>query len=203
MGTLETFAKRFRELREESGLKQVEIGDKLGVSRGAISFYENGDRTPDIDFAAKAANFFGVTSDYILGLSDIKKPDASLQAAVGYTGLEESSAETLHALPCSEKEIVNWLLSDEDSRKALRRIAELKQVIDREYNACRKLTEQGLLTEYARHHFENGFAISDILLARAYRIEKDFADILDRVVYSDTAFGFDEQLKNLAPSKRD
>lgn len=72
MSTLSIFAARFKELRESAGLKQAEIGEKLGVSRGAISFYENCDRTPDIEFAVKVATFFNVSTDWLLGLSEYK-----------------------------------------------------------------------------------------------------------------------------------
>lgn len=70
MSVLSTFATRFKELRESAGLKQSEIGEELGVSRGAISFYEHCDRTPDIEFASRAARFFHVSADWLLGLSD-------------------------------------------------------------------------------------------------------------------------------------
>lgn len=61
------FAKRFRELRKAAGISQAEIGQLLGVSKGAISFYENGDRGVNIDFAVKAAEYFHVSCDWIMG----------------------------------------------------------------------------------------------------------------------------------------
>lgn len=61
------FPVRFFELRKACGLTQEEIGDKLGVSRGAISFYENGDREPNKEFVLRAAEFFHVTTDWLIG----------------------------------------------------------------------------------------------------------------------------------------
>lgn len=94
MSTLSTFAARFKELRESAGLKQSEIGEKLGVSRGAISFYENCDRTPDIEFAAKAAKFFCVSADWLLGLSDYQNTETA-GLTVESIGLSEQAANAL------------------------------------------------------------------------------------------------------------
>lgn len=72
MTTSEIFANRLKELREEKGLSQTQIADALGVSRGSISYYENGERTPDIGFLAQVKEYFTVELDYLLGYSDHK-----------------------------------------------------------------------------------------------------------------------------------
>lgn len=64
------FAKRLKLLREAAGITQAELADKLGVSRGTISYYEKAERIADIDFLCKVAALFGVTYDYLLGESD-------------------------------------------------------------------------------------------------------------------------------------
>lgn len=64
------FAERLHFLREKGGLSQSELAKELGVSRGAISFYENGDRVPNIDFLCDAAAYFDVPVEYLLGLRD-------------------------------------------------------------------------------------------------------------------------------------
>lgn len=66
------FASRLKQLREEKGLSQSELGEKLGVSRGTISFYESEKRTADIEFLAAAANFFQVDYDYLMGVSSAR-----------------------------------------------------------------------------------------------------------------------------------
>ena len=62
------FATRLKQLREEKGLSQAQLGEKIGVSRGSISFYENESRIPDIEVLEKISLFFEVPSDYLLGL---------------------------------------------------------------------------------------------------------------------------------------
>mgnify|MGYP002542054856 CR=1 FL=1 len=72
--TRKIFAERLRALREDAKLTQAQLGDELGVSRGSISYYENMDRVPDIEFLVKVTDFFDVATDYMLGKSDNKEP---------------------------------------------------------------------------------------------------------------------------------
>lgn len=69
------FANRLKQLREEKGLSQTQIADELGISRGSVSFYENGDRTPDIDILVKVCSSFDVSPEYMLGMSNCRKND--------------------------------------------------------------------------------------------------------------------------------
>lgn len=64
---------RFVELREEKGLTQAKLAEELGMSVRAIAFWESGERKPPIDKLEWLADFYDVTTDYLLGRSDIKK----------------------------------------------------------------------------------------------------------------------------------
>lgn len=57
------------ELREELKISQDTVAKALGVSRSALGYYERGERHPDSAFIVKAAKYYAVTSDYLLGLS--------------------------------------------------------------------------------------------------------------------------------------
>lgn len=61
---------RLIDLRRRRNISQVRMGMELGVSQSSISAYEVGTRIPYADFIIKAANYFNVSADYILGLSD-------------------------------------------------------------------------------------------------------------------------------------
>ncbi|PWU66746.1 helix-turn-helix domain-containing protein [Gracilibacillus dipsosauri] len=61
---------RLKRLRKERKLTQTELGNIINVTKVSISGYENGDRTPDTDNLRRLADFFGVTTDYLLGRSD-------------------------------------------------------------------------------------------------------------------------------------
>ncbi|NCA92050.1 XRE family transcriptional regulator [bacterium] len=64
------FAERLKELRLEKGLSQRELASKTGISQNAIAFWENEKRVPNANAVATLAIFFGVTTDYILGLEN-------------------------------------------------------------------------------------------------------------------------------------
>lgn len=71
-----TFGERLRQLREERGLLQREVADKLNLSRVAITQYEQGRREPELSTIARLANLFGVSVDYLLGRTDKRNSTA-------------------------------------------------------------------------------------------------------------------------------
>lgn len=68
------FAKRLRGLRESVGLSQSDLAEKLGVSRGSISYYENESRVPDILFLEAVSEYFDVGINFLLGHSENQDP---------------------------------------------------------------------------------------------------------------------------------
>jgi transcriptional regulator with XRE-family HTH domain len=70
----ELLPKRLRELRKENKYTQEEMAKKLGVTTSAYGFYEQGRIVPDTLKILELANMFNVTTDYLLGLSEDKKP---------------------------------------------------------------------------------------------------------------------------------
>ena len=72
--SLKTFGERLRELRRENHMTGDELGKKFNVTKTAISYWENGKSFPDEETIKKFADFFQVSTDYILGNSDIRNP---------------------------------------------------------------------------------------------------------------------------------
>ncbi|MCH5164671.1 MAG: helix-turn-helix transcriptional regulator [Clostridiales bacterium] len=64
------FKERFRELREEKGIFQSDVAKVLNVSQKSISNWEMGSRRPDFETLVQIAQFFNVTTDYLLGVED-------------------------------------------------------------------------------------------------------------------------------------
>ena len=60
-------AERLKELRQENGLSQCALAHKIGVSQKAIDYWERGVNEPKATYIVKLADFFDVSSDYILG----------------------------------------------------------------------------------------------------------------------------------------
>ena len=67
---MEIFAERLKDLREEKGLSLSQLAREIGVSHVAILRWENNTRIPNIESLKILANYFGVTTDYLLGLED-------------------------------------------------------------------------------------------------------------------------------------
>ncbi|WP_069876287.1 helix-turn-helix domain-containing protein [Fusibacter sp. 3D3] len=64
---------RLKQLRKENSLTQKELADKLNISKGSIAMYETGKRSPDNDILSSIADFFDVSTDYLLGRSNIRR----------------------------------------------------------------------------------------------------------------------------------
>ena len=61
------FSQRIYELRKQRGLSQKELGEAVGLSHKAISTIESGLRSTTIEKLVLLADFFGVSTDYLLG----------------------------------------------------------------------------------------------------------------------------------------
>lgn len=61
---------RIRELREDKDLRQADISKITGIDQRTLSNYETGKTNPDSFAIIKLADFFEVTTDYLLGVSD-------------------------------------------------------------------------------------------------------------------------------------
>lgn len=66
---------RIKQLREENNLTQEEFANKLNMTQQRISAYEKEKREPDLNTLQQIADFFGVSTDYLLGKSDIRNPE--------------------------------------------------------------------------------------------------------------------------------
>lgn len=70
------FPTRIRELRKERRLAQKSIADYLGITRQAIAAYENNKREPGYETLCKLADYFNVSTDYLLGRVGSKEVEA-------------------------------------------------------------------------------------------------------------------------------
>lgn len=69
------FRDRLIRLRKELNLTQEELAQKIGYTRTAISAWEIGRNEPSNTDTIKLAEYFGVSTDYLLGKSDIRNPE--------------------------------------------------------------------------------------------------------------------------------
>ena len=59
---------RIRDLREDRDLRQSDVANATGIDQKTISNYETGKTNPDSFAIIKLAEFFGVSTDYLLGV---------------------------------------------------------------------------------------------------------------------------------------
>lgn len=67
---MEKFAQRMKELRNEKKQTQSDMAELLGIKVRAYQYYESATHYPEVPNLIKLADFFGVTTDYLLGRSD-------------------------------------------------------------------------------------------------------------------------------------
>lgn len=67
---MEIFAKRLKKLRQEKGKKQTEMAEFLEITPRAYQYYEGAGHYPDVPGLMKLADYFEVSTDYLLGRSD-------------------------------------------------------------------------------------------------------------------------------------
>lgn len=107
-----TMGKRLKELRNEKGISHKTLQNTLieqygiDISEDSLKNYEVS-KVPhskayknngmNAVYLRCLANFYGVSTDYLLGLSDVKSPNPNVTEVMKYTGLTEDNVNLLHA----------------------------------------------------------------------------------------------------------
>lgn len=65
---------RLKEIREDNDYKQIDIANYLGITQVQYSRYETGIRAIPIYHLIKLANYYKTSTDYLIGLTDERKP---------------------------------------------------------------------------------------------------------------------------------
>ncbi len=107
------FASRLTEIMEARGLNQTHLQAQIleqsgkTLQRQTISLYMNGQSKPDTERLTLLCEALDVSSDYLLGLSDVISPDFDLKAVCEYTNLSEAAVmrvrdmESLNDILCT------------------------------------------------------------------------------------------------------
>lgn len=97
------------ELREEAGITQEELANRINVGRSTISGYENGTTQPSYAVLILLADYFGVNLDYLFGRTDIRMPICRLNENL-ITRSGTIPIDTLFQLSNDEKEAIGLML---------------------------------------------------------------------------------------------
>lgn len=89
---MEDFSVKVKVLRDNKGLSQNELADRLGMTRSIVSTYENGQSMPTYGKLIKLAKVFDVSTDYLLGVENESILDLS-----GLTDMQTASVKNIVA----------------------------------------------------------------------------------------------------------
>lgn len=73
---------RLKKLRKEKDLYQKDVAKDIGLTASAIGFYEQGKRKPDNDTLQKLADYYDVSTDYLLGRTNERSSADKIKNAV-------------------------------------------------------------------------------------------------------------------------
>lgn len=119
MEAKELFSHRLKELRTEKSMSLNELAEALQTTSQSLSLYERGERTASIELLAKAAKYFNVSTDYLMGISNNRndkeknKEDITIgevaELAERLTGLNQDTISVLFNLNTASKEYIEVL----------------------------------------------------------------------------------------------
>lgn len=99
---------RISELRKQAGMSQFQLAKVLDIAASTLGMYETGKREPSLKVMQRIADYFNVTTDYLLGRPEKKKEKdsnsvdlADMDALLTYQGKQ---------IPDQDRELINDLL---------------------------------------------------------------------------------------------
>lgn len=102
---------RLKELRLNNGLKQSDLLKKFNLSSARYSQYENDKRVPDYELLIKFADFYNVSIDYLLGRTNVIKPE-NIDENDLLSKINTADSET----KASVEQFLNYLLYEKERK---------------------------------------------------------------------------------------
>lgn len=116
----EIIGHRLKFLREKKGIAQKFVAEKIGIKNNTLSGYESGRREPDSEIISKLADFYNVSTDYILGRTDDERLDFyQLKIFDGSETKNEDNSSLYHFNINFAKDLVNKNPSDDGIKSAI------------------------------------------------------------------------------------
>ncbi len=92
-------SEKLKALREARGLTQLQVANRIGISKAMISAYETASKAPSIEVLIRLSRLFGVSVDYLVCVDAPK--------VINVSGLDDESVALISAL-------VNKIMSKEN-----------------------------------------------------------------------------------------
>lgn len=113
------FSSNLRRLRKRAGLSQDALAEKLSVARQTVSSWEHGVHLPDVDKVIALANYFHVTTDYLLGRTSSNLPVELLQQAITNEKTLGDVMASFAKLPANRQAPLSLIISDMEVRQMI------------------------------------------------------------------------------------
>lgn len=84
------FGAKLKELRTSQKMTQQQLGERIGVAKSVVSYYESGDRYPSYDVLIKIARVFHTSTDYLL--------DVAKENMIDVTGLSKEDVAVVRTV---------------------------------------------------------------------------------------------------------
>ena len=120
------FGELMAELRQDRGLTQKELCKILSVSTGTISNYENGVHYPDLEKLVQLADYFQVSTDYLLGRREYKKVKQTDQDHYSQDKTINTIIHSLLQLPEDRRQALALIIGDMGRSQAVSNEGEAK-----------------------------------------------------------------------------
>lgn len=116
-----------KKIRESLQLTQVKVANDLKLSRQVYNFYENGKRNPDMQTLIKIADYYGVSIDYLLGRTNVIKPE-NIDEDDLLSKINTADSET----KASVEQFLNYLLYEKERKNKEKNDNNAKENTDNE-----------------------------------------------------------------------
>ena len=180
--------KIIKELREKAGESQEQLAVAIGApKRGTIARWENGSRDLKREYIIALASHFNVSTDYLLGLSDVQSVNEDIKIACKVTGLSEKAIEHLSDMqycdfnmPSSytRVEIIEQIVLSGHFRKLLNTLCTACLFAGAEN--LTNTTEYGVSSDGRTVNF-NKLSKGDLLELYTQKASKEFNMIIDKI----------------------
>lgn len=95
------FSSRIKQAREQRGITQKMLAIKLGIAQTTVSGWENGAKRPSVDTIVRLSQILGVTTDYLLEVSDV--PLAATAINTPYVAVSHFEKSVLEMFRSADK----------------------------------------------------------------------------------------------------
>lgn len=115
------FPSTLRKLIERNGTTIKAVAEKVGVTRQAFSQYQDGSTQPNAETIVKIAEYFNVTTDYLL-IGDDRTADENMNIVCDFTGLSKNAVDTLCNFNTIKSTTVSRIIESEEFSNIVNKI---------------------------------------------------------------------------------